>query len=147
MVQGFKRTQHMLGSHVVEVAADGASAKCSVALQLTFILPNTEGGPIYQVWGGFDYSLLPVAAAAVSPASTASSPTSAAPTERRWRAAQLKLNVYHTEGNSGILALAGKNVAAAAAAASSASSSATATPSAANTSPAPTPSASPAPTH
>ena len=74
-------TQHLIGSHVVNV--DGDSATCACNVIGTHVRPNAAGGHLWTVGGRYDIRLRRV--------------------EQRWRISALTLTVSWATGNQAIL--------------------------------------------
>jgi hypothetical protein len=85
---GFESTQHLLGSHHVEIDKD--TAKAIVHVRANHFLPNTMGGDTWVVGGTYYYELTR--------------------TDTGWRVHSSRLAKSYVEGNQHLLALAQQRI-------------------------------------
>lgn len=88
VLPGFDSTQHLLGSHFVEI--DGDTAKAIVHVRANHVLANTMGGDTWVVGGTYYYELIR--------------------TDAGWRVRSSRLAKSYVEGNQQLLALAQQRV-------------------------------------
>lgn len=89
VLPGFDATAHMLSSHAVTLAPDGASALCISHVHAMHVLEGVEGGNTWDVYGTYTHRLVRAGAAAGG--------------RSPWLITAMRLDVRSQRGNKALL--------------------------------------------